>query len=443
MKLSFYTIIVDGPVGKVFYNTMYKNIAEMTTDEYRVFMTLSNNGFIPTSHVESSLLQSLSDQMFVVEDNMDELAYFRLGWNRSLYSSGIHRHTVLPNLSCNLDCPYCFESKTGMFMSRETENSYLKWLERQLIDAKTFYVQWFGGEPLLSKGTIARLTEGILRLEGQYGFDYTASLVTNGVLLDERFAEQTEALRIKSVQVTLDGDRATHDSYRFVKGTHAGTFDTILGNMARYCEGSQSDVASILRVNVTDDNYDSVPALLEKVPASIKRKCILLFRWVNAHPDGRSPGQEFSEKLRGQSPFTNLATLYQLAESSGFTTNSFDEGPTYNFCECDFDNAFLINQEGDLFMCSHNMGKEETVGNVRYGFLSQAEVSRYARFVTANPFNDDECLRCKILPLCKGGCRMARYIGRKTCSDVVRDIPGYVLQKYQKAKSSGIGPSAT
>lgn len=267
--------------------------------------------------------------------------------------------------------------------------------------------------------------------------------MTNGVLLDEQFIKQTNALRIKSVQVTLDGDQTIHDSYRFIKGSHAGTFDTILSNMARYCESSQSDIASILRVNVTDDNYDSVPDLLEKVPDSIKMKCILLFRWVNSHPDGRSPGQEFSKELRGQSPFTNLAELYKLAENVGFTTNSFDEGPTYNFCECDFDNAFLINQDGDLFMCSHNMGIEESVGNVKNGFSSQAEVSRYAKFVTANPFGDEECLRCKILPICKGGCRMARYIGRKTCSDVIHDIPGYVLQKYQKVKASGASPSAT
>lgn len=165
MKLSFYAIIVDIPTGKVFYSTMYKNIAELSVDEYKLFTILRNNDFQPTSSEEASLLHFLSDQMFVVEDNMDELAYFKLGWNRSLYSSGIHRHTILPNLSCNLDCPYCFENKTGAFMSRETEKSYLAWLERQIVGAKTLYVQWFGGEPLLSKSTIARLTDGILCLE--------------------------------------------------------------------------------------------------------------------------------------------------------------------------------------------------------------------------------------------------------------------------------------
>jgi uncharacterized protein len=438
MKLSFYTIIVDIPAGKVFYNSMYRNIAELTHEEYGWFETLRDNGFQPANLKEKDLLKSLSDQMFVVEDGMDELAHFQLGWNRSLYASGIVRHTLLPNLSCNLDCPYCFENKTGKFMSRETEQHYLSWLAEQLPDAKYLYVGWYGGEPLLSKGTIGRLTDGILHLREKFGFEYAASVVTNGVLLDRQFSEQAEELGIKSVQVTLDGDRAVHNSYRFFKGSHAGTFDTILDNLSGFCGCINSDVVSILRINVTDDNYKTIPALFEKIPTIVKQKCVLMLRWVYAHADGRSPGKEFSGRLKGHSPFTNLFPLYQLAENLGFHTSTFDEGPTYNFCECDFDNAFLIDQEGDLFMCSHNMGKEESVGNVRNGFISQGNVSRYARFVTANPFGDEECLHCQILPLCKGGCRKARFIGQKTCSDVKFDISGYILQKYRKALSSGI-----
>jgi uncharacterized protein len=372
---------------------------------------------------------------------MDELAYFQLNWNRSLYSSGIIRHTILPNLSCNLDCPYCFENKTGKFMSRETEQYYLKWLEQQLPGAKYLYVGWYGGEPLLSKDTIGRLTDGIMRLQEQFGFEYAASVVTNGVLLDRPFSERAKSLGIKSVQVTLDGDREAHDHYRFIKGSHAGTFDTILENLTEFCERIDSDVASILRVNVTDDNYQTIPDLFERIPAIVKKKCVLMLRWVYSHADGRNPGKEFSAKLKGQSPFTNLSPLYQLAEELGFHTNTFDEGPTYNFCECDFDNAFLIDQDGDLFMCSHSMKKEESVGNVRNGFESQGNASRYARFVTANPFGDEECLGCQILPLCKGGCRKARFVGRKTCSDAKFDITEYVLQKYQKALSSGAQPT--
>jgi len=93
-------------------------------------------------------------------------------------------------------------------MSRETEQRYLGWLAKQLPDAKYLYVGWYGGEPLLSKGTIGRLTDGILRMRERFGFEYSASVVTNGVLLDRQFSEQADSLGVKSVQVTLDGVRA-------------------------------------------------------------------------------------------------------------------------------------------------------------------------------------------------------------------------------------------
>ncbi len=434
MKSSYYNIVASITGGKVLYNTMYKNIVELSLDEYKLLLKMERSGFAVSSEEESKLLKFLTEQMFIVDDNLDELEYFKLEWNRSLYSSGVLNHTILPNLACNLDCPYCFESKTGRFMSREDEENYLAWLEPQLVGTKYLYLSWFGGEPLLSKNTIERITEGILRMEKQYGFEYAANIVTNGVLLDKKFTQRVETLRIKSVQVTLDGDRDIHDSYRFAKKSGAGTFDTILENMTGFCRDDASDAVLSIRVNVTDENYGSLPALFERIPTVIKDKSVLMFRWVYSHSNGRNPGKEFSEKMKGESPITNLIPLYQLAEEMGFTTNSFDEELTYNFCECDFDKAFLIDQDGDLFMCSHSMEKEESVGNVSSGFSSQRNFSRYARFVNTTPFEDEECLECKILPLCKGGCRKARYLGTKVCSDVRWDIPGYILQKHQKAQ---------
>jgi uncharacterized protein len=433
MRFSYYNIPVPVEGGVVLYNTLYKNIAELSNVENITLHNLTLRNFSPHNDKEVGLLKTLTDQMFVIDDDMDEMEYFKLGYNRSLYSSGIVRHTVLPNLACNCDCPYCFESKTGKFMSKETEEGYLTWLKPQLVEAKNFYLTWFGGEPLLSKNTIIRITERILEMQEKYGFDYSASLVTNGVLLDEKFVDMIDQLHIKSVQITIDGDRQIHDKYRFLKGANKGTFDTILANMALYCEKVSSDVASILRINVTDENYNTIENLLKKVPDVIRKRCVVLFRWVYSHTDGRSPGVEFSERLKGDSPTTNLSLLYQKAEEAGFTTNSFDEGVSYNFCECDFDKAFLIDQDGDLYTCSHSMKKEEAVGNVNDGFGSQKNLSRYAKFVNANPFQDGECLECKILPICKGGCRKARFIGKRTCSDIKYDISSYVLQKYHKA----------
>lgn len=433
MKLSYYNFLVNLPDGRgIIYNTLYKNIVELSLEEVVLYQRLIEKNFVVSDAESLKMISQLKEQLFIIDDGMDELEFFKLEWSRSLYSSSILRHTILPNLACNCDCPYCFESKTGKFMSRQTEEDYIIWLESQLIGIKSLYLTWYGGEPLLSKDTIQRLTKKIDVLRNKYKFEYVASLVTNGVLLDEDFVNQIEKLHIKSVQVTLDGDRDIHNTYRFIKNTGHGTFDTIIRNFNNYCKKTKSDVASILRVNITDDNYASIPTMLERIPNAIKERCVLIFRLVYEHTDGRSPGKMFSEKIKKQSPIANISFLYQRAEEMGFITNSFDEGISYNFCECDFDKSFMIDQDGDLFMCSQSMKKEEAVGNVRFGFASQKDFSRYNRFINTNPFNDNDCLNCKILPICKGGCRKARFIGKKVCSDILFDTTSYILQKYYK-----------
>lgn len=428
LKLSFYNIKVnDEEGGYILYNSLYKNILQLNSAEAQLYDHIEKNGVI-----DNELVNALKELNFIVDNDFDELEYYKLLWNRSLYSSGILRHTILPNLACNCDCPYCFENKNGSFMSKETADAYLDWLEPQLRDIRYFYVSWFGGEPLLSKNTIRYITERILEFEKKYPFEYTACLVTNGVLLDSEFIKECSNLRISSVQITLDGDKDIHDKYRFIKGSNCGTFDTIIANLEEYCSLISSNIASILRVNVSDENYDSISSLLDNIPNIIKEKCVLIFRWVYSHSEGRNPGMEFSSKKKGKAPYENLTPLYRLAEQKGFITNSFDEGLNCNFCECDFDHAFQIDQDGDIFMCTHSMDKTEIVGNVRNGFASQRDLSRYAKFINTNPFDDIDCVSCKILPICKGGCRKARYLGQKVCSDVKYSIPSYIMEKAQK-----------
>ena len=438
MKLSRYNILQKDTENRyILYNTFYKSIIEMSALEASRYNTLNldnrNNKSV------DPLIEVLKELNFIVDDEFDELAFFRLLWYRSLYSSGIIRHTLFPNLACNLDCPYCFENKDSSFMSKETADEYLTWLEPQLLQAKYFFMNWFGGEPLLSKEIIRYISRKVLILQNKYNFEYGASIVTNGTLMDEAFIDEMPDLNIQSIQVTIDGTRDIHDKYRFFKGNNKGTYDDIISNLVLYAQKNQSEVASTIRINVTDDNYDMVEKLLDDFPDILRRSYMILFRWVYSHPQGRNPNVEYSSCHRGEAPFNNLAKLYQMAEDKGYTTNSFDEGNHYNFCECDFDNAIQVNQDGNLFMCSHCMDESEKVGNVRDGFGTQQNLARYARFITENPFEDKECLECNILPICKGGCRKARYLGKKVCSDVKYSVPQYILQKANRKYASKKG----
>lgn len=429
-KFSRFNCSVANPDGGfILFNSLTKNIVLMTPEDNEWIKTVN----LKSIEEEDERFSTLSALNFIVDDDFDELEYYKLGWNRSLYASGILRHTIILNLACNCDCPYCFENKNGEFMTMDTAQAYLEWLEPQVRDTKYFYMTWFGGEPLLSKRMIEFITDGILRLAKKYHFEYSACVVTNGVLADEEFVSNCERLHIANLQITIDGEKEIHNRYRFLRIDRGETFDTILSNLLNFCTNVRSDTASVLRVNLTDENYASIPKMLDEIPVVVRGNCVLLFRWVYSHNEGRSPGVEFSKNKKGLAPYKNLAPLYKLAASKGFATNSFDEGLSCNFCECDFDHAFQINYDGNLFMCTHSMNKTEIIGNIYEGFSTQRNLSRYAKFINTNPFSDCECLDCKILPLCKGGCRKARYLGQKVCSDVKSSLESYIIEKAQKA----------
>ena len=429
-KFSYYNLITASPDGGfILFNSLSRNII-LLNDENKEWIDSVDLTTIDICDEHFALLHDLN---FIIDDDFDELEYYKLEWYRSLYSSGILRHTIILNLACNCDCPYCFENKNGQFMTMEVAQAYLDWLEFQVKDIKYLYVSWFGGEPLLSKKLIEFITNGILRLADKYHFQYSACVVRNGVLLDNDFVSKCEDLHIANVQITIDGERDIHNRYRFLKANHGETFDKILENLSNFCLKVRSDTATILRVNLTDENYSTIPELFDEIPDIIRENCALLFRWVYSHIEGRSPGVEFSAERKGTKPYENLAPLYELAQSKGFTTNSFDEGLSCNFCECDFDMAFQVNYDGDLFMCTHSMDKTEVIGNVYDGFGTQSNLSRYAKFVNTNPFSDLECISCKLLPICKGGCRKARYLGKKVCSDVKYSLSSYIVEKAQKA----------
>lgn len=166
-KFSYYNLSVANPDGGYFlFNSLTKNILLLTEEDAEWV----KNADLMNVDENDERFKVLLNQNFIIDDDFDELEYYKLQWNRSLYSAGILRHTVILNLACNCDCPYCFENKNDQFMTTETADAYLKWLEPQVRDIKYFYMSWFGGEPLLSKGMMEYITRGILKLARKYHF---------------------------------------------------------------------------------------------------------------------------------------------------------------------------------------------------------------------------------------------------------------------------------
>ena len=124
-----------------------------------------------------------------------------------------------------------------------------------------------------------------------------------------------------------------------------------------------------VRINVTDENYDSIPELLKALPISVKKRSVLFLGGFMKIQQVSS--FDFSSLHRGKNPFNNLAPLYKAAQEQGFFTNNLDEQVNFNYCECDFVNKFRIDPEGNLYLCTQSYLPEEAIGNVAQGGLTE------------------------------------------------------------------------
>ncbi len=102
-------------------------------------------------------------------------------------------------------------------------------------------------------------------------------------------------------------------------------------------------------------------------------------------------------------------------------------------------NSYVVDPRGDLYKCWNNIGREELkVGTLKEGPRFERNLVRWLAF---DPFLDEECRECEMLPICMGGCPYVRVTeGKKRCLPMkynVRDVLGF-LQNHDSSENEAI-----
>jgi len=83
-------------------------------------------------------------------------------------------------------------------------------------------------------------------------------------------------------------------------------------------------------------------------------------------------------------------------------------GPS--FCMIESNNSWVVNYDGKLYKCPGFIEmKGYSAGDVKNGPIDYSSIYR------ADFWKNDECLECAYLPLCFGGCRLAKFV---TCEKI-------------------------
>jgi uncharacterized protein len=356
------------------------------------------------AEAEREAAGALRDLGLVVEGDAADDARLEAAYRNARRGDGRVYVTLLPTLACDLACTYCIQKDTPAagHMTAATEDAAVAFALAR-VDAsrlERLTVHYIGGEPLVRKDlvlrTAARLSAAMRARGGRFDWELT----TNGVGLETELVRALLAHGPGWIKVTLDGDRATHDSAR-VRRDGRGTFDDVLANLlevARACP----EVGLRVGGNFRPGQRASYERLLDRLEAASLAGRLQSVRFkpvVDAAPCGACGA--------GPAGADELVQLGRSAARRGLAPGGDRFGvDAAGACELHWDEAWTVDPRGLLYRCYAVAGRAElAVGDVRTG------ATRSDPLVAEPPWTSDaRCRACPFVPACYGGCLGGAYL---------------------------------
>ncbi len=302
-------------------------------------------------------------------------------------------------------------------MSHETAGHVIDFIEKNLTEDKELLnVTFYGGEPLLSAELIISMAEQLKRIAESKGIDFGFQVVSNGTLLTPSIVEKLKPLGLKEASITLDGPEAVHNLSRPLRAG-GGSFKKIVENIKAVCGMIDINIGG----NFTEANYREFPTLLDYLlneGITPDRIASIKFDPVFGETSEYSPPGMTGACCSPNEPWMFEAGIMLREEvmKRGFKTGGIQ--PVV--CAIDLNNRHIINYDGNIFKCTGFFDRKDFVtGNVKSGVIDNGSM------YNLDNWKIEECLSCKYLPLCFGGCRYMKYVRDGNLSGVDCKRPYY------------------
>ena len=331
-------------------------------------------------------------------NNMDEEKAILLEKHKQINNNQTWHLLINPTQDCNFRCWYCYEKHPKGRMDDNTIEKIKKLIDNILSnnELKHFSLSWFGGEPLMYfNEVIYPISIYLKKRVNELGITFSNSITTNGFLLTPDIINQCLEIHLNHYQITLDGNRETHNKIRNQNGEPS--FDRILQNTILLAQANRN-IDIRLRVNY---NTQSIQAdfgtILKCIPKELRSQFSIQFQriWQTYKKEGND---EFVKNIL-ENHYASLKKMgYKVILSAIY--NIFKG----TLCYADKNNYANINYDGKIYRCT----AQDYTPNTELGYLDDNGNiiwNNKAKGINEKPFFDNDiCLSCDLLPICGGPC---------------------------------------
>jgi uncharacterized protein len=314
---------------------------------------------------------------------------------------------------CNVDCTYCFYKCRPAEVGSGRQRMGEEVLERLVKDYMGLRFQlsgfaWQGGEPTLMGLDFYKRAVELQKQYGATGQEVGNSLQTNALLLDNadwgRFLHENKFL----VGISIDGPKELHDHYRLDLGGH-GTWDRVMRAIDR-CREYEVQFNTLTLVNhLTADHPDEIFDFL----IGLGVRYLQFIPCVEVDPQtGRIAG--FSVTPQQYADFQcRIFDRWLAFGPEKLSIRDFDSLLSYcisgHHSICTFDRQcsqyIVIEHTGDVFPCDFFVEPKWRLGNILETPIEQLAVCAQKKAFARRKQNlPNECLVCRHLAVCRGGC---------------------------------------
>lgn len=315
---------------------------------------------------------------------------------------------------CNISCTYCFYRRVKeIYPGRDgvhiMPDNVLECLIYDFLsyDFQTSIFSWQGGEPTLAGLDFFKRVVELQKKYGQRGQVIGNSLQTNGILINEDWAEFLSKYKFL-VGISLDGPEDVHNYYR------ANSYKRVM------------KAIKILKEYKVEFNILTVVS-----EANVKKgsEIYQFFRKNGFSYLQFIPCLEWDAKKQESRPYAFLAEDYGEFLCKVFdewvrndvghvSVRLFDDIINYYLgkknLSCTFkdrcDSYLVVEHNGDIYPCDFFVYPEWMLGNLLENSLMDISNSELRKkFTTRKEELNEECKHCKWLPLCHGGCQVDRF----------------------------------
>lgn len=355
----------------------------------------------------------------------------------------------IPTTQCNYACSYCFvEDKIEdvVFMTKDVSRKGLDFFAAQSQNSREIKVVFYGGEPLLNKEVVYDAIQYIRQLEedGKFSKKVRITLLTNGSLVDEGTVDVCKKYEVKT-SVSIDGPESVHDKTRFLPGRHGSWKQSVKGYKLLQESGLKPSISCTLNQYNIDKFDETLSFIVEELKPLGLGFNILMPKWNEAHTEEVDVDLATSKIIEAFKKLRKLG-IYEDRMMRRVRPFSLDR---FHYKDCyGVGGQIVLTPEGKIGPCQAYLGVNSYFP-VSLDKLPDDVNSHpmFAKWSERFPLNNSECLSCRALAVCGGGCPYAAEVAsgsidgidRRVCKQCLTIFDWLIWDLYEQLQEDSHG----